>query len=111
MDGGQSHVSMQKCFCVLLMSHKVLFLDAMNICRSEPTGHPPYALVFGQKPLHYFAMLEEWKLNNISMEENLPENVFEEIASNVNNYNEQDTTNDGQILCNVEQDCISVSSF
>jgi hypothetical protein len=56
-------------------------------------------------------MMEEWKLNNIFMEEDLPENVFEEITSDVNNYNGQDTTNDGQILCNVEQDCILVSCF
>jgi hypothetical protein len=48
----------------------------MNIRRSEPTGYAPYALVFGQEPLHHFALIEEWKLHNITMEEDLPEGLI-----------------------------------
>jgi hypothetical protein len=45
----------------------------MNIRRSEPTGYAPYALVFGQQPLRHFGIIEEWKLHNINMEEELPD--------------------------------------
>ncbi|CAG8762228.1 5688_t:CDS:2, partial [Dentiscutata heterogama] len=38
-----------------------------------PTRHTPYELVFGQHPLRYFNMIEEWKQHNVNMEENLLE--------------------------------------
>jgi hypothetical protein len=81
----------------------------MNICCSEPTGHAPYALVFGQPPLLHFGMLEEWRLHNISMEEDLPEDILEDIASDVKNCNSKDTTSGNQSPYNIEQDCVSVS--
>ncbi|CAG8447865.1 15071_t:CDS:2 [Cetraspora pellucida] len=49
----------------------------MNIRQSRPTNYTPYELVFGQHLLRHFNMIEEWKTNNINMEEDLPENIIE----------------------------------
>ncbi|CAG8653942.1 14970_t:CDS:2, partial [Cetraspora pellucida] len=46
---------------------------AMTIRCSRPTRHTPYELVFGQHPLCYFNMIEEWKQHNVNMEEDLLE--------------------------------------
>lgn len=81
----------------------------MNIRCSDPTGHAPYALVFGQPPLLHFGLLEEWRLHDISMEEDLPEDMFENITSDVNNSTSEDATHGNQSPCNIEQDFVSVS--
>jgi transposase InsO family protein len=126
-----------KCFCLFSLHNAVFFLDAMNIRRSEPTGHTPYALVFGQQPLRYFGMLEEWRLHNVVMEEDLPENMSMDEESVADDCHDKDGTSDDQrTFCtavpsgastdihkplelrdgiktqyvgNFEQDCISIS--
>ncbi|CAG8757291.1 5529_t:CDS:2 [Cetraspora pellucida] len=50
-----------------------IVIYAMNIHCSRPTHHTPYELVFGQHPLRYFNMIEEWKQHNVNMEEDLSE--------------------------------------
>ncbi|CAG8780316.1 19108_t:CDS:2 [Cetraspora pellucida] len=54
-----------------------IVIYAMNICCSRPTHHTLYELVFGQHPLCYFNMIEEWKQHNVNMKENLPEGIIE----------------------------------
>jgi len=55
-------------------------------------------------------MLEEWKLHNLLMEEDLPEDVSASTESVGNVCHDKDGTSDDQGSCNTGQDCISVSS-
>ncbi|CAG8727265.1 14022_t:CDS:2, partial [Gigaspora rosea] len=57
----------------------------MNIQTSRPTKNSPYALVFGQNPLHHFMLLKEIKERYINSEDDLPEieSLLGAVALNV----------------------------
>ena len=71
--------SLSRCKVIYFLHLNIAFFfisDAMNLRCSRPTGNAPYALVFGQQPMHNFGMIEEWKMHNINLEEELPEGSY-----------------------------------
>ncbi|CAG8757000.1 6072_t:CDS:2, partial [Gigaspora rosea] len=72
---------------------------AINIWCSRPTNHTPYELVFGQHPLHYFNIIEDWKKHNINIEEDFDTDDYRKLLQQSDNNSEYlEANNNGSLF-------------